>query len=280
LPQIALQPQPATPNQGVHDFFAAIFAGPIMFAHALRPVEPQYGTSPANDPAYAPQAYASPSQADRVDYSIVPKFLRQTVAYNGSEAPGTIIVDTTNKFIYLVEGEGRALRYGIGVGRPGFLWSGIKTVTAKRECPDWTPPAEMLARRPNLLRFMPGGVDNPLGARALSRLQPLPHPWLERAVDYRNQRVVRLRPRAQRGRDRPLRARENRHQGHRDLSSRMSERITALGKQPRKTLAEQEGIFTLAQIRQRIELPQLAIDFAGMAHDEAAVRQAIEKSDE
>ena len=97
-----------------------------MFAHALRPVEPQYGTSPANDPAYAPQAYASPSQADRVDYSIVPKFLRQTVAYNGSEAPGTIIVDTTNKFIYLVDGEGRALRYGIGVGRPGFLWSGLR----------------------------------------------------------------------------------------------------------------------------------------------------------
>jgi lipoprotein-anchoring transpeptidase ErfK/SrfK len=132
-----------------------------------------------------------------VDYSIDPKFLRQTVAYNGSEAPGTIIVDTTNKFIYLVEGEGRALRYGIGVGRPGFLWSGIKTVTAKREWPDWTPPAEMLARRPNLPRFMPGGVDNPLGARALSRLQPLPHRWLERAVDYRNQRVVRLRPHAQ-----------------------------------------------------------------------------------
>jgi len=166
LPQIALQPQPATPNRGVHDFFAAIFAGPIMFA-ALRPAEPQYGMSPANAPAYAPQAYASASQADRVDYSIDPKFLRQTVAYNGSEAPGTIIVDTTNKFLYLVEGEGRALRYGIGVGRPGFLWSGIKTVTAKREWPDWTPPAEMLARRPDLPRFMPGGVDNPLGARAL-----------------------------------------------------------------------------------------------------------------
>jgi lipoprotein-anchoring transpeptidase ErfK/SrfK len=95
-----------------------------------------------------------------VDYSIDPKFLRQTVAYNGSEAPGTIIVDTTNKFIYLVEGEGRALRYGIGVGRPGFLWSGIKTVTAKREWPDWTPPAEMLARHPDLPRFMSGGVDN------------------------------------------------------------------------------------------------------------------------
>ena len=79
----------------------------------------------------------------------------------------------------------------------GFCGRGSRPVTAKRECPDWTPPAEMLARRPNLPRFIPGGVDNPLGARALSRLQPLPHPWLERAVDYRNQRVVRLRPHAQ-----------------------------------------------------------------------------------
>src|SRR5262249_42823602 len=80
-------------------------------------------------------------------------------------------------------------------------------------------------------------------------------------------------------RDRSLRTREDRHQGHRDLSSRMSKRITALGKQPRETLVEQEGIFALAQIRQRIELPQLAIDFAGMAHNEAAVGQAIDKPD-
>jgi lipoprotein-anchoring transpeptidase ErfK/SrfK len=71
------------------------------------------------------------------------------------------------KFLYLIEGGGRALRYGIGVGWPGFLWAGVKTVTAKREWPDWRPPAETLVRRPDLPRFMPGGIDNPLGARAL-----------------------------------------------------------------------------------------------------------------
>ena len=114
-------------------------------------------------PAYAPRAYAAPN--DPRDGPIDPKFLRQEVAYPGREAPGTIIVDTANKFLYLIEGGGRALRYGIG--RPGFLWAGVKTVTAKREWPGWRPPAEMIARRPDLPRFMPGGIDNPLGARAL-----------------------------------------------------------------------------------------------------------------
>jgi lipoprotein-anchoring transpeptidase ErfK/SrfK len=88
------------------------------------------------------------------------------------------------------------LRYGIGVGRPGFLWAGVKTVTAKREWPDWRPPAEMLARRPDLPRFMPSCIDNPLGARALSRLEPVSYPWLERALDHRHQCVVRLYPHA------------------------------------------------------------------------------------
>ena len=115
-------------------------------------------------PAYAPQAYAAPN--DPRDGPIDPKFLRQEVAYPGREAPGTIIVDTANKFLYLIEGGGRALRYGIGVGRPGFLWAGVKTVTAKPEWPGWRPPAEMIARRPDLPRFMPGGIDNPLGVRA------------------------------------------------------------------------------------------------------------------
>ena len=96
-----------------------------------------------------------------------PQFRRQEVAYDGREAPGTIVVDTPSKFLYLVEGDGRALRYGIGVGRPGFSWSGVKMVSAKREWPDWTPPAEMIKRRPDLPRHMAGGPANPLGARAL-----------------------------------------------------------------------------------------------------------------
>lgn len=157
------------PNRGLHEFFATIFAGPIMLAHAFRPNESTYYTAPpgAVSPAYAPQAYAAPNQTDPRNDPVDPKFLRQEVAYPGREAPGTIIVDTANKFLYLIEDGGRALRYGIGVGRPGFLWAGVKTVTAKREWPDWRPPTEMLQRRPDLPRFMQGGIDNPLGARAL-----------------------------------------------------------------------------------------------------------------
>jgi lipoprotein-anchoring transpeptidase ErfK/SrfK len=166
---VATQAAPASPRPGIHDFFATIFAGPIMLAHAFRPADsPYYGGQGGNaSPAYPPQAYAAPNQTDAANYAADPKFLRQLVPYSGGEAPGTVIVDTTNKFLYLVEDGGKALRYGIGVGRPGFLWSGVKSVTAKREWPDWRPPAEMIARRPDLPRFMPGGVDNPLGARAL-----------------------------------------------------------------------------------------------------------------
>ncbi len=191
-------PSPSPSNRGLNDFFATIFAGPIILSHAFRPGDSAYYMRPPGyaSSAYAPQAYAAPSQADPRDGPIDPKFLRQEVAYPGREAPGTIIVDTANKFLYLIEDGGRALRYGIGVGRPGFLWAGVKTVTAKREWPDWRPPVEMLARRPDLPRFMPGGVDNPLGARALSRLEPVSYPWLERALDYRHQRVVRLYPHA------------------------------------------------------------------------------------
>lgn len=92
---------------------------------------------------------------------------REVVPYNGRHAPGTIVVSTSERRLYYVLGNGRAIRYGIGVGRPGFTWSGVKTVTAKREWPDWRPPPQMLKRRPDLPRYMPGGPDNPLGARAL-----------------------------------------------------------------------------------------------------------------
>jgi lipoprotein-anchoring transpeptidase ErfK/SrfK len=103
----------------------------------------------------------------RYDGRMDPRFLRQDVAYSGNEAPGTIVIDTRNHFLYLVEGEGRAIRYGIGVGRTGFTWSGTHAVSAKKEWPDWTPPEEMLRRQPYLPHFVPGGPNNPLGARAL-----------------------------------------------------------------------------------------------------------------
>jgi lipoprotein-anchoring transpeptidase ErfK/SrfK len=92
---------------------------------------------------------------------------RQVVAYRGNEAPGTIIIDTPHTFLYLTLGNGRALRYGIGVGRAGFTWSGVETISRKAEWPDWVPPSEMIARQPYLPRWVSGGPGNPLGARAL-----------------------------------------------------------------------------------------------------------------
>jgi lipoprotein-anchoring transpeptidase ErfK/SrfK len=95
------------------------------------------------------------------------RFKRQVVDYRTNEAPGTIIIDTPNTYLYLVLGNGRALRYGIGVGREGFTWSGTLPITKKAEWPDWTPPPEMIERQPYLPRFMAGGPGNPLGARAM-----------------------------------------------------------------------------------------------------------------
>ena len=103
----------------------------------------------------------------RYDERMDPRYLRQEVAYGGKEAPGTIVIDTPNHFLYLVEGEGRAIRYGIGVGRPGFTWSGVHAISGKKEWPDWVPPDEMLRRQPYLPHFVAGGPNNPLGARAL-----------------------------------------------------------------------------------------------------------------
>jgi lipoprotein-anchoring transpeptidase ErfK/SrfK len=92
---------------------------------------------------------------------------RQVVDYPTRETPGTIVIDTPHTFLYLVLGNGKALRYGIGVGRQGFTWSGTETISRKAEWPDWYPPAEMVARQPYLPRFVAGGPNNPLGARAL-----------------------------------------------------------------------------------------------------------------
>jgi len=100
-------------------------------------------------------------------FELPAKFKRQVVAYSGGEAPGTIMIDTGNTFLYLVMPGNRAMRYGIGVGRDGFRWSGTQAITKKAEWPDWTPPAEMIARQPYLPRFMAGGETNPLGARAM-----------------------------------------------------------------------------------------------------------------
>jgi lipoprotein-anchoring transpeptidase ErfK/SrfK len=97
-------------------------------------------------------------------YSSIAKSM---VGFSGNYSPGTIVINTTERRLYYVMGNGQAIRYGIGVGRIGFSWAGTTAVSAKKEWPDWTPPVQMLARRPDLPRHMKGGIDNPLGARAM-----------------------------------------------------------------------------------------------------------------
>jgi len=100
-------------------------------------------------------------------YELDPEWQKQMVYYRTTEAPGTIIISTAERHLYLIQPGGRALRYGIGVGRDGFQWQGLLNITKKAEWPDWTPPPEMIARQPYLPRFMAGGPGNPLGARAM-----------------------------------------------------------------------------------------------------------------
>jgi len=94
-------------------------------------------------------------------------FARQVVFFRSNEAPGTLVIHTSERFVYVLMGNSRALRYGLGVGREGFQWSGLVKISRKAEWPDWTPPPEMIARQPYLPRFMAGGPGNPMGARAL-----------------------------------------------------------------------------------------------------------------
>jgi lipoprotein-anchoring transpeptidase ErfK/SrfK len=148
---------------------------------------PAYQQQPSYEPRgpyLPPQQQVQPPEAnDPTQRPLDPMYEKQVVDYSGKEGAGTVVIDTPNKFLYLVEGGGKALRYGIGVGRPGFTWSGVKSISAKREWPDWTPPAEMLVRRPDLPRHMEGGPENPLGARAmylgssLYRIHGSNEPW-------------------------------------------------------------------------------------------------------
>jgi lipoprotein-anchoring transpeptidase ErfK/SrfK len=102
--------------------------------------------------------------------SVPPQYRRQEVSYSGNERPGTIVIDTSERYLYLVQPGGRAIRYGVGVGREGFAWSGRANIRRKAEWPTWTPPSSMIRREPELAKYaggMPGGPANPLGARAL-----------------------------------------------------------------------------------------------------------------
>ena len=139
--------------RGVVYLSAGLIAG-LMFA-----------TAPA---AVASPMYASLSTPGTDDARpLVSPIPRETVPYDGPYAPGTIIINTSERRLYLILPGHQALRYGVGVGRPGFTWAGVTRIANKREWPDWTPPAQMLRRRPDLPRHMEGGLDNPLGARAM-----------------------------------------------------------------------------------------------------------------
>ena len=144
---------------------------------------PSRGGLPPMDPQYRYEMQQGDMGIEPGRPGMDPKYEKQVVEYDGRHAPGTIVIDTPNKFLYLVQGGGKAMRYGIGVGKPGFTWSGVKTISAKKEWPAWTPPAEMLKRRPDLPRHMEGGPENPLGARAmylgtsLYRIHGSNEPW-------------------------------------------------------------------------------------------------------
>jgi lipoprotein-anchoring transpeptidase ErfK/SrfK len=155
---------------------AVVFAGILLLAPAILcsaasaqmlgfASPPQASFSSGNimpaPPAFSPDEGAGSA-------SVVPERLRRAiVAFDTREASGTVIIDTGNTALYYVLGKGRAIRYGVGVGREGFTWSGVQTISRKAEWPDWHPPAQMIARQPYLPRFMAGGPGNPLGARAM-----------------------------------------------------------------------------------------------------------------
>jgi lipoprotein-anchoring transpeptidase ErfK/SrfK len=140
-----------------------------LFAFLAPPASSQITTQVAapNPQSIQPAPDEERDDLQRDDLQLDPRLQRQIVSYASKEAPGTIIIDTPHTFLYFVLGNGKAIRYGIGVGREGFTWSGVKSIERKAEWPDWYPPAEMVARQPYLPRMTSGGPGNPLGARAL-----------------------------------------------------------------------------------------------------------------
>ncbi len=179
-----------------------------LFGQAFRPMRPVAQPQPVNpaNPAAQPVAFA-PAQ-EPVRRQIDPAYLPQDVAYETAERPGTIVIDTNNRFLYLVTGEGQARRYGVGVGKPGFEWRGTHRITRKQEWPTWNPPSEMRAREAAKGHILPasmeGGIGNPLGARAmylgstLYRIHGTNAPWTigfavsSGCIRMRNEDVVDL----------------------------------------------------------------------------------------
>jgi lipoprotein-anchoring transpeptidase ErfK/SrfK len=170
----------ANRRQPIHATGALILAGALLAAPAIfssaanaqvlsyAPSAPSSQNSLLSDNmTRAPAAPALTHQGDGSAVALPDRLQRTIVALNTREAPGTVIIDTGNTALYYVLGQNRAIRYGVGVGREGFTWSGTQTITRKAQWPDWHPPAQMIARQPYLPRFMAGGPGNPLGARAM-----------------------------------------------------------------------------------------------------------------
>jgi lipoprotein-anchoring transpeptidase ErfK/SrfK len=143
------------------------FSGSALAAPPSQLFPPPFFLVPQTQMAPPPTVEAAPQDDERSTFELPARLRRQVVNYATREAPGTIIIDTPNTYLYLVLGGGQAMRYGIGVGRDGFTWSGVQSISKKAEWPDWVPPPEMIARQPYLPRHMAGGPGNPLGARAM-----------------------------------------------------------------------------------------------------------------
>ena len=141
----------------------------IKFRHLIWITVASIGLALSAAPGFAqqPDRGDQPGVIPDDSVELAPEYQKQMVYYRSTEPPGTIIISTAERHLYLIQGNGRALRYGIGVGRDGFQWQGLVSITRKAEWPDWTPPPEMIARQPYLPRFMAGGPGNPLGARAM-----------------------------------------------------------------------------------------------------------------
>jgi len=206
----AVEPAPVQRHASVEGprlgggFLELLFRGP-----GGHQAQPRYEPAPAAVPPPQSPFFRSYEPGDEgtahpARPAVDPRFMRQEIRYDGKEKPGTVIINTRERMLYLVKEGGTAVRYGIGVGRPGFTWAGVHHVSQKREWPDWRPPDEMLKRRPDLPRYMPGGPDNPLGARAmylgstLYRIHGSNEPWtIGQAVSsgcirMRNEDVVDL----------------------------------------------------------------------------------------
>jgi lipoprotein-anchoring transpeptidase ErfK/SrfK len=147
--------------------FGALAIGAAVFSGAASAAPVQLFPFIPVQPAPPPMVQSAPSDEQNATAELPARLRRQIVSYSTREAPGTIIIDTPNTYLYYVLAGGQAIRYGIGVGRDGFTWSGVQSITKKAEWPDWTPPPEMIHRQPYLPRQMAGGPGNPLGARAM-----------------------------------------------------------------------------------------------------------------